>query len=289
MKANNYIAWNLQAAWCIWLSRPAHWTHPTTTMTSPDQVTRHTPRPPYITSPDQVTRHTPRDHPENSPPARHTHTTTTPTSRDQVTLFDRVRAGWYSVHVTSHPDKIYDALNASISVLRDVAISPINRRELERARTTTLTRHDSDMKDNTYWVGLLTHLQNDGVPHKSLQCLRDLKTIYEAITVEDIYHLYNFFNFDDDHIFTCIGISGKTAPVVPDNYLMGGDYSLEEDVVPAGWGGSMPRMAAAPGEQPQMNPVSVITALMAAAQSMKIKQAMNNGNASSSDVQPDRK
>mmetsp|Transcript_40731 Transcript_40731/g.121487 ORF Transcript_40731/g.121487 Transcript_40731/m.121487 type:complete len:235 (-) Transcript_40731:440-1144(-) len=207
----------------------------------------------------------------------------------EVTLFDRVRAGWYSVHVTSHPDKIYDALNASISVLRDVAISPINRRELERARTTTLTRHDSDMKDNTYWVGLLTHLQNDGVPHKSLQCLRDLKTIYEAITVEDIYHLYNFFNFDDDHIFTCIGISGKTAPVVPDNYLMGGDYSLEEDVVPAGWGGSMPRMAAAPGEQPQMNPVSVITALMAAAQSMKIKQAMNNGNASSSDVQPDRK
>ena len=35
--------------------------------------------------------------------------------------------------------------------------------------------------------------------------------MYEAATVEDIYHLYNFFNFDDDHIFTCIGISGEAC------------------------------------------------------------------------------
>ena len=47
-------------------------------------------------------------------------------------MFDRVRTGWYSVHVTSHPDKIYDALNASIAVLRDIAVNPINRRELSR-------------------------------------------------------------------------------------------------------------------------------------------------------------
>lgn len=147
-------------------------------------------------------------------------------------MFDRVRLGWYSVHVTSHPDKIYDALNASIAVLRDIAVSPINRREVARARTTLLTRHESDMKDNTYWLGLMTHLQNDQVPQKTVICLRDLKvsliddaswngmdiiltiglalqTMYEAITVEDIYYLYNFFNFDDNHIFTCVGISGK--------------------------------------------------------------------------------
>jgi hypothetical protein len=33
--------------------------------------------------------------------------------------------------------------------------------------------------------------------------------MYEAITVEDMYHLYNHFNFDDNHIFTCVGISGE--------------------------------------------------------------------------------
>ncbi|KAG1670958.1 hypothetical protein FOA52_011393 [Chlamydomonas sp. UWO 241] len=179
----------------------------------------------------------------------------------EVTLFDRVRAGWYSVHVTSHPDKIYDALNASVAVLRDIAVSPINRRELERARTTTITRHESDMKDNSYWVGLLTHLQNDSVPHKTLQCLRDLKIMYEAITVEDIYHLYNNFNFDDNHIFTCVGISGRTAPEVPENYLTGSASS--EDEAPA----------AAPAG-PSLSPASLFTALMAAAQSMNIKSAM---------------
>jgi len=42
---------------------------------------------------------------------------------------------------------------------------------------TVLTRHDSDMKDNTYWLGLITHLQNPHVPYKSLDCLRDLKAL----------------------------------------------------------------------------------------------------------------
>lgn len=48
-------------------------------------------------------------------------------------------------------------------MLRDVKYAPVNRRELARARTTLLTRHESDMKDNSYWLGLLTHLQVRGV------------------------------------------------------------------------------------------------------------------------------
>lgn len=46
----------------------------------------------------------------------------------EVTMFDRLRSGWYSVHVTSDPEKIYDALNASAAVLRDIALNPVNRR-----------------------------------------------------------------------------------------------------------------------------------------------------------------
>ena len=37
--------------------------------------------------------------------------------------------------------------------------------------------------------------------------------MYEAATVEDIYHLYNCFKFDDNSIFTCIGISGEWETV----------------------------------------------------------------------------
>ena len=40
-----------------------------------------------------------------------------------------------------------------------------------------------------------------------------LQTMYEAATVEDIYHLYNCFKFDDNSIFTCIGISGEWETV----------------------------------------------------------------------------
>ena len=50
----------------------------------------------------------------------------------ECTMFDRVRGGWFSVHVTSAPPKIYDALDASVAVLRDIALSPVNRRELSR-------------------------------------------------------------------------------------------------------------------------------------------------------------
>lgn len=80
---------------------------------------------------------------------------------------------------------------------------------LRRARRTLLTRHESDLKDNAYWIGLLTHLQRPEVPLKTIECLRDLLTVYDASTIEDIYHAYSHFNFDDEHIFTCVGTSGE--------------------------------------------------------------------------------
>jgi hypothetical protein len=65
--------------------------------------------------------------------------------------------------VTSYPDKIYDALYASVSVLRELRTSIITDRDLQRAKRTLLTRHESDLKSNVYWLGLLTHLQNGQV------------------------------------------------------------------------------------------------------------------------------
>uniref|UniRef100_A0A6U0W9G0 Mitochondrial processing peptidase n=1 Tax=Polytomella parva TaxID=51329 RepID=A0A6U0W9G0_9CHLO len=131
----------------------------------------------------------------------------------ETTMFDRIRYSWFMVHVTSHPSQIEAALNASASVLRDVAAQPISRHELLRAKTTLLTRHDSDLKDNNYWIGLLSHLQNPLVPHKVLDCLRDLKAMYECATVEDVSLLYAQFDLRDDAIFTCVGTSGSKNPL----------------------------------------------------------------------------
>jgi hypothetical protein len=58
----------------------------------------------------------------------------------QVTTYDRLRTGWFSVLVTSYPDKIHEALAASLAVLRDVGVSSITPRELMRAKRTLLTR-----------------------------------------------------------------------------------------------------------------------------------------------------
>ncbi len=62
---------------------------------------------------------------------------------------------------------------------------------VRRAKTTLITRHESDLKDNVYWMGLLTHLQNPRVPHKSAPCLRDLKVSAAG-----------------GHVYVCIGGGG---------------------------------------------------------------------------------
>ena len=39
-----------------------------------------------------------------------------------------------------------------------------------------LTRHESDLKDNQYWLGLLSHTLSESVPGKNLGCVADHST-----------------------------------------------------------------------------------------------------------------
>ena len=129
----------------------------------------------------------------------------------ELSLFDRLPTGWFYVNVTSTPQKIKDAMMASMRVLRSGSIQPFTSRDLLRAKRTLITRHESDLKDNGYWLALLTHIQSPAVPLKSVECLRDLTAMYESITVEDVYEAYNHFDFSDEATFTCIGTSGSEA------------------------------------------------------------------------------
>lgn len=63
-----------------------------------------------------------------------------------------------------------------------------------------------------YWLGLLTHLQSSAVPGKVPECLRDLRLMYEAATIDDINDAYLHFNMDNDNVFTCVGTSGPNPP-----------------------------------------------------------------------------
>ena len=115
------------------------------------------------------------------------------TVRDQLNLtydvsfelnqFDRLNAAWFCVSVTATPAKIAEATQASLQVLRDLKSAKITHSELDRSKSTLLTRHESEMKDNGYMLNLITHLQAADVPLKTVECLRDLSTMMRCVAV----------------------------------------------------------------------------------------------------------
>ncbi|KAJ7516395.1 hypothetical protein O6H91_22G056800 [Diphasiastrum complanatum] len=129
----------------------------------------------------------------------------------ELSLFDRLKAGWFVISVTSTPAKINLAVEASLNVLKGLHGNRITQRELDRAKRTLMMRHESDSKDNTYWLGLLTHLQAPSVMRKNVSCIRDLPYLYELATADDVYKAYDYLGLDNDSLYTCIGISGIEA------------------------------------------------------------------------------
>ena len=64
----------------------------------------------------------------------------------ELSSFDRLGTGWFVINVTSTPNKIQDAMDASLRVLRNMLTDRVTSREVLRARRTVLTRHESDLK-----------------------------------------------------------------------------------------------------------------------------------------------
>ncbi|KAL4310642.1 hypothetical protein GQ457_01G008220 [Hibiscus cannabinus] len=129
----------------------------------------------------------------------------------ELNLFDRLKLGWYVVSVTSTPSKVYKAVDACKNVLRGLHSNKISPRELERAKRTLLMRHEAEIKSNAYWLGLLAHLQASSVPRKDISCIKELTSLYEAASIEDIYLAYEQLKVDEDSLYSCIGIAGANA------------------------------------------------------------------------------
>ena len=117
--------------------------------------------------------------------------------------------------VTSTPQRIRDAADASLRVLRSLKESRVTPRELLRAKRTLLARHETDLKDNAYRLGLLTHLQAPGVPLKVPEAVRDLRRMYEAATVDDVHEAYAQLALGEGDVFVCVGTSGPEEPAEP--------------------------------------------------------------------------
>jgi hypothetical protein len=79
------------------------------------------------------------------------------------------------------------------------------------------------------------------VPYKRVECLRDLRAMYESATIDDLYDAYTHFDFSDESVFTCVGTSGKAPPPPPDRARLDAlvsalDGSSRGGVQSAGWG-----------------------------------------------------
>lgn len=129
----------------------------------------------------------------------------------ELNLFDRLKLGWYVVSVTSTPGKVHKAVEACKNVLRGLHSNRIVPRELDRAKRTLLMRHEAEIKSNAYWLGLLAHLQASSVPRKDISCIKELTSLYEAATIEDIYLAYEQLKVDEGSLYSCVGIAGAQA------------------------------------------------------------------------------
>ncbi|KAG9143853.1 hypothetical protein Leryth_011525 [Lithospermum erythrorhizon] len=129
----------------------------------------------------------------------------------ELNLFDRLNLGWYVISVTSTPAKVHKAVDACKGVLRGLHSNNIVPRELDRARRTLLMRHEAEIKSNAYWLGLISHLQATSVSRKDISCIKDLTSLYEMATIEDIYLAYEQLKIDESSLYSCIGVAGTQA------------------------------------------------------------------------------
>ncbi|KAI8567809.1 hypothetical protein RHMOL_Rhmol02G0150500 [Rhododendron molle] len=99
----------------------------------------------------------------------------------ELNLFVWLKLGWYVISVTLTPGK---------------------------AKWTLLMRHEAESKLNAYWLESLAHLQAASVPRKNISCIKDLNSLYEGVTVEDIYLAYDQLKIDESSMYSCVGVVG---------------------------------------------------------------------------------
>ncbi|XP_058202866.1 stromal processing peptidase, chloroplastic-like [Rhododendron vialii] len=122
----------------------------------------------------------------------------------ELNLFDRLKLGWHVISITSTPGKVCRAVDACKNVLRDLRSNKIAQSELDWAKRTLLMRHEAESTLNAYWLESLAHLQ----AASNISCIKDLNSLYEVVTVDDIYLAYDQLKIDESSMYSCVGFAG---------------------------------------------------------------------------------
>ena len=129
----------------------------------------------------------------------------------ELCLYDWLKPGLYMMSLNSTPGKIDKTVAAAIRVLRGLVFQPVTESEVEQARKSLLTKHESSLRENAYWLDLMTHVQAAGVPRKDISSIREVSSVYNSIQVSDIYDVYSFLEIGDESIRVAIGTTGPEA------------------------------------------------------------------------------
>jgi predicted Zn-dependent peptidase len=107
----------------------------------------------------------------------------------ELSLFDRLKAGWFVISVTSTPAKIKHAVDASLNVLRSIQGSKINQRELDRVLLPFSLFLSSDMSKDLKVLTLIGY-----IPFLPLFC-SDVSKDLKVFTLIGYHSLYMSFEF----------------------------------------------------------------------------------------------
>ena len=144
-----------------------------------------------------------------------------------LTGFERIQGGWYLVTVTAKPEQAQAALDACKETLQAARTwDPITENNLQSAAYELVSKHQGALQTNRYWVDLMSGLQLDGMPDKTVDYIRDFVPLVNSIRVSDVQAMLENLSVDEQDIWSCIGSSGHTTSDVA---VGDGDEQVEED------------------------------------------------------------
>lgn len=126
---------------------------------------------------------------------------------------DILRGSWYTVAVTSSPSQVQAAVRACKEALASLKGSfGIMGDSLQSAKRNLWNKFRTESLSNKFWVEQLSGTQSECVPDKSLRSVAEYETVLNSVSVQDIQFLVDVFQFEEDNMTACVGVTAPQAP-----------------------------------------------------------------------------
>lgn len=132
----------------------------------------------------------------------------------QLQSHDSIKGGWYLVSVTSSPSQVQDAIRACKESLTSLK-GPfgVMGDSIQSAKRTILNRFRTESITNMFWVENMSGTQVESIPFKNIRSITEFESVLSAVTIQDIQMLVELFDFSEDNMTSCVGITSPAPPI----------------------------------------------------------------------------